>query len=101
MRVKNLNGTTEKPSSGSWLAHWERASGQNAFMCFVTGCIKRPSAGGRVQRDSPTDKRWYVVPLCDDCNKAHGRDLDIWDAATLVSITGTAKSDRGGSGLRK
>jgi hypothetical protein len=87
MRVKNLNGTTQNLcSTGSWFAHWEKFSGQNAFMCFTKGCIKRPSVGGQVQKDSPTDKSWYVIPLCDDCNKKRGQDLDIWDSAKLVSV---------------
>lgn len=86
MKVKNLNGATQSIcSSGSWFAHWEKLSGQNAFMCVTNGCIRRPSVGGHVQKDSMTDKSWYVVPLCDDCNKKRGQDLDIWDLATLVS----------------
>ena len=85
MRVKNLNGGTQnKCSSGSWLAHWEKFSGQNAYMCFGKGCINRPSVGGHVQKDSTTDKNWYIVPLCDDCNKKRGQDLDIWALALLI-----------------
>ena len=88
MRVKNLNGATQKKcSSSSWLAHWEKFSGQNAYMCFVKGCTNKRSVGGHVQKDSLTDKNWYVIPLCDDCNKKRGHDLDIWDMATLVSAT--------------
>jgi hypothetical protein len=85
MRVKNLNRATQtKCSSGTWLALWEKASGQNAFLCFVKDCINRPSTGGLVQKDIPTDEKWYVVPLCDDCSKRTGQDLNIWDMATLV-----------------
>ncbi len=88
MRVKNLNQAAQKKcSSGSWLALWERISGQNAFLCFVKDCINRPSVGGLVQKDSPTDGDWYVVPLCNDCSKSTGRDLEIWDQANLVSAS--------------
>jgi hypothetical protein len=87
MKVKNLNGATpNKSSSGTWLAHWEKCSGQKADMCFAYGCVNTPSVGGQVQKDSPSDKSWYVIPLCDDCNKKKGQDLDIWDTAKLVSV---------------
>jgi hypothetical protein len=86
MRVKNLNAAARKGcNSGTWLTHWEKESGQNAFLCFVKDCINRPSVGGLVQKDSPIDEGWFVLPLCDDCNKRTGQDLDIWDGATLVS----------------
>jgi hypothetical protein len=52
MKVRNLNRTTQGACpSGTWFAHWEIYSGQNAFMCFVKGCIRRPTVGGRVQKD--------------------------------------------------
>jgi hypothetical protein len=86
MRVKNLNRAMQKKcSSGSWLALWERISGQNAFLCFVKDCINRPSVGGLVQMDGPADGAWYVVPLCEHCSKSTGQDLEIWDQAKLVS----------------
>ena len=84
MKVKNLNGSETGDASTSGLAAWERLSGQNAFMCFATGCIKRPSSGGRVQKDSATDKSWYLIPLCDECSRKSGQDLDIWDAAPFI-----------------
>jgi hypothetical protein len=86
MRVKNLNkAAQDKSSGGSWLTHWEKHSGQNAWMCYVQGCIGRPSAGGRVQKDGSTDRGWYVIPLCATCNDKSGQDLEIWAEATLVS----------------
>lgn len=87
MKVRNLNRTTQGACpSGTWFTHWEIYSGQNAFMCFVKGCIRRPTVGGRVQKDSLTDKSWYVIPLCEECNKRGGEDLDIWDSAKLISV---------------
>jgi hypothetical protein len=102
MKVRNLNKVAQvNCSSGSWLAHWEKLSGLKAFMCFSKGCFGRPAVGGHVQKESRTDKRWYVVPLCNDCNQKRGQDLDVWDAATLVSIKGTAESDMGDYYLRE
>jgi len=85
MRVRNLNGGKKNAYSGATLlAHWERYSRQVAHECFVIGCKHRASIGGHVQKDSPTDKNWYVVPLCEECNAKTGHDLDIWDMARLV-----------------
>lgn len=66
------------------LARWEKTTGQSAFLCFVKDCIKMPTAAGLVQKDSPADGSWYIVPLCRDCNSKTGQDLDIWDEAVLV-----------------
>lgn len=86
MRVRNLNGATSSDGDGrNWLAHWEKLSGQNAFMCFAEGCINIPSVGGHVQKDSSTDRTWYVIPLCSGCNKKKELDLNIWDMAKLLS----------------
>jgi hypothetical protein len=85
MRVRNLNGATQKEcTGGSWLALWETFSGQTAYGCFAIGCKNRRSVGGQVQKDSTADKGWYIVPLCEECNKKTGQDLDIWDLAMLV-----------------
>jgi hypothetical protein len=90
VRVKNLNQTTQtKSGSGSWLAHWEIISGQKAWLCVVKNCINRPSVGGLVQKDGPSDGTWYVVPLCSGCNKQSGQDLDIWDLAKLIPSQAT------------
>jgi hypothetical protein len=86
MRVKNLNQTVQtKCGSDRWLAHWEKISGHRAWLCVVNNCYNMPSVGGLVQKDSPSDRTWYVVPLCSDCNKRIGQDLDIWDQAKLIS----------------
>ncbi len=85
MKVRNLNKAVSSGyDSGGWLTYWEKFSGQAARECFVSGCKNARSVGGHVQKDSSTDKSWYVVPLCDDCNRKTGQDLEIWDLAMLV-----------------
>jgi hypothetical protein len=95
MRARNLNlsGQTLR-SSGNWLAHWEKTTGQNAYLCFAQDCIKRPTAGGLVQKDSPIDRSWYIVPLCNDRYNKTGQDLEIWDQAVLVRA-GDTKDPQG------
>jgi hypothetical protein len=84
MKVKNLNGSTSSMSGSSWLALWEKLSGQTAIMCYAESCMKSPTVGGQVQKHSSSDTRWYVIPLCEDCNKKTGQDMVIWEAAKLV-----------------
>src|SRR5271169_4425037 len=85
VKVRSLNVSNQiMGSPGNRLAHWEKTTGQNAFLCVVKDCINRPTAGGLVQKDSPTDRSWYIVPLCRECSTRTGQDLDIWDEAILV-----------------
>ena len=94
MKVRNVNGAAlSRIGSSGLLAYWEKASGQNASMCFASGCINRPSVGGRVQRDSPDDKSWYVIPLCAACNDKKGQELEIWDVAKLVPVLPVVEAD--------
>ena len=96
MKIKRTSGTSSnKSSNGTWLAYWEKFSGQRAYLCFRQGCINTPSIGALIQKDSPTDKNLYVIPLCDDCNKKSGQELDIWDTRTLVSADAIATSGIG------
>ena len=85
LRVRNLNGSTQAPSNtGSWLAYWEKFSGQTAYGCFVSGCNNKRSVGAHVQKDIASDRNWYIIPLCDECSRKTGQDLDVWDLAMLV-----------------
>ena len=56
MKAKRANGTfSKKSSTGTWLAYWEKLSGQSAHLCFRQGCINSPSVGALIQKDSPTN----------------------------------------------
>lgn len=69
-KVKNLNGTSDNTCKcGSWLAHWEKFSGKQRGLCSKTTCSAKATVGAHVQKDDSTDKAWYIVPLCDACNK--------------------------------
>ena len=85
MRVKNLTGTTpNRCSCGSWLVHWKNFSRRPAKDCSVIRCPGSATVGGHVQKDSPADRNWYVVPLCDSCNSNRGQDLEIYNTTVLV-----------------
>lgn len=87
MKVKNLNGTKDHTCKcGSWIKHWEKFSGYDIpQFCSVKDCLGEDIVGGHVQKDSATDKGWYIIPICSSCNAKRGQDLDIDDSTPLVS----------------
>ena len=87
MKVKNINGTSENTCKcGSWLDHWKKFSGQSLpSYCPEAKCIQEPEVGAHVQKDSSTDKSWYIVPLCSTHNAKTGESLEISDSISLAS----------------
>jgi hypothetical protein len=86
MKIKNINGTSDSTCRcGSWLKHWERFSRHAApSYCPVDGCLEKGLLGAHVQKDSATDRNWYIYPLCDKHNRATGT-LNVNDTYKLVS----------------
>jgi hypothetical protein len=86
MKVRNINGTSDNPcKDGSWLQHWKNFSGQPLpSYCSEKSCRQKPEAGAHVQKDSSTDKGWYIVPLCAKHN-AKASELELVDSIKLVS----------------
>ncbi len=85
MKVINIKDTSDNICScGSWLDHWKKFSNQSQTSCSVKGCYDKVEVGAHVQKDSYTDKSWYIIPLCQTHNKADG-PLDIDDSVVLVS----------------
>jgi hypothetical protein len=88
MTVRNLNGQGQSRFSGVvLLAHWDRFSRQTAYRCFVNGCRNKCTVGGVVQKDAAADGPWYIIPLCDACNRKKNQDLDIWEFARLIPVS--------------
>lgn len=86
MKVKNIGGTSDNTCTcGSWLEHWKRNGGGTIpKWCQEKSCIKPPTVGAHVQKDSETDRSWYIVPLCDRHNKKQ-TELELMTGAVLVS----------------
>lgn len=86
MRVSNINGTSANACKcGSWLDHWKNYSGQTlSAYCSEKICRKNPEVGAHVQKESYSDSGWYIVPLCQDHNRATAT-LELVDGVTLVS----------------
>jgi len=87
MKVNNINGTSETTCAcGSWLDHWKKFSGQTLpQFCPQVKCTEKPEVGTHVQKDSTTDKNWYIIPLCSTHNGETGNSLIISDYLNLVS----------------
>jgi len=87
MKVKNINGTSTKTCKcGSWLDHWKNFSGLSVpTYCPEIDCRQKPEVGAHVQKDSATDSKWYIVPLCKTHNAQTGKSLYISETIKLVS----------------
>jgi hypothetical protein len=86
MKVRNINGTSQNTCScGSWLKHWENHSHQKAGFCSSMYCGNKATDGAHVQKDTPYDRSWYIIPLCRSCNTRFGQELDVFDNTVLVS----------------
>jgi len=69
MKIININGTTaENCECGSWFDHWTKVSGRSIEFCPVENCLNKAEVGAHVQKDSPDDKNWHILPLCQEHN---------------------------------
>lgn len=85
MKVKNIKGTADNTCKcDSWLAHWEIYSGRKALLCVEKTCVKQAAVGAHVQKDSATDRAWYIIPLCDGHNKK-ADEMELSGTPILVS----------------
>ena len=86
MKVKNINGTSENTCKcNSWLAHWEKFSGEKANTCVEASCMEKATLGAHVQKSTSTDSHWYIVPFCSSHNSQKGQELSLYNAPTLIS----------------
>jgi hypothetical protein len=86
MTVKNLNGTSENDCScKTWLNHWVKFSGRKLpGFCIEITCINRPEVGAHVQKDSKTDRSWYIIPICKKHNNKQENFEILSDEGLLV-----------------
>lgn len=85
MKVKNLHGTSGRVPDGysSWLAFWEANAGQKASECHRFYCNNKDLLGAHVIKADSSDKSWYIIPLCQSCNK---RTDEFWVDGKLVKV---------------
>ena len=86
IKVKNISGTSDSSCNcGSWLDHWKKFSGQSLpLSCREATCNGGPDCGAHVQKDSTTDRNWYIIPLCNKHN-AKTTELQVKESTVFVS----------------
>ncbi len=95
--VKNENGTSSRSACGcgSWIAHWEKISGQSAGLCVIEGCQKKGTEGAHTTRPLAENDDYkthsYIVPMCSMHNGKHGESFKTKNAVTFVwaNVKGT------------
>lgn len=97
MKIRNINGTSDNDCScGSWIAHWEKFSGQKApEFCPEESCVNTELVGAHVQKGGGnTDQKWYIYPLCQAHNKQQTGDLEVSGAYVLVLASKAETCDK-------
>src|SRR5580658_8786447 len=86
MKVKNVNARRQNSCKcGSWLDHWVKMSGRPLpEYCSEPRCMGKPELGAHVQKDSPTDTNWYIIPVCVK-HSIRAESLEVVDTAAFVS----------------
>lgn len=72
--VHNLK---EGSRPGNWIKYWEDATGQKAGLCHKVGCFAKATDGAHVQLSNSIDHRWWIVPLCHQCNCQFGAEFTV------------------------
>ena len=95
MRVKNVPGTGDlECNCESWKQHWWNYSGQalsrllgTDLECKRIGCSANEGTsaidGAHIQMVDSGDQKWYIVPLCRECNQSHD-EFEIPDNTPLA-----------------
>lgn len=95
MRIKNITGSSKISQKApypytSWLEYWEI----NANISLKSNVLyKCPACGNGFYREdfdgchvqkanNPSDRRWYIVPLCSSCNQSEDK-LEIGDVQLI------------------
>jgi len=80
IKVHNLRGTSssDKPDGyDSWLDYWEKKTGRKNPQCAYHRNGESADVGAHVQKDSMSDRRWYIVPVCYWVNNQHGMSFSV------------------------
>jgi hypothetical protein len=91
IQVRNIEGTSDNTCKcSSWLDHWKNYGGDSIpKYCSEEKCTSPPTLGSHVQKNSATDKSWYIIPLCATHNKK-ADTLSVVDSTKFVSANVSA-----------
>lgn len=74
IKVKNLHGTSDNKSE-IWKSWWELNKGRKFSICSNIACSKKAEVGGHVIKADSSDRSWYIVPLCKECNHTSNNEI--------------------------
>lgn len=83
--VYKVHNLKEGGRPGNWLRYWEEAVKRKATTCHKVGCNKKATDGAHVQLHDSPNRKWYIVPLCHECNCQRGEVFLV--RGPLVSVT--------------
>ncbi len=94
MNVQNVKGSSKvapNPPSGldSWKQNQMRGMLGLLFQCPCCGrCLffnDENLVGGHVCKTESNDKKWYITPICKDCNNKRNIEYDVDDSMFVPS----------------
>lgn len=83
VRVKNVSGSSRFDKE-DWIQYWSEQKGYRPLFCSACGQLTLKLVGGHVQKVFGLDKKWYITPLCEQCNPR--TDSFEVDEQTLVPV---------------
>lgn len=86
VKVKNLHHDTDENSR--YIRQWELDKQRKAIKCANLGCknkTKNPAlVGAHVFKVDDNDDRWYICPLCHQCNDDENDDIMVVHESDLA-----------------
>lgn len=95
--IKNINGTSvfQDNNCGSWINHWKKYGGNSESpVCCVLTCSKDASVGAHVNIRDYQNQEYFIVPMCDEHNGKHGRELDVKPGTIFVRANKSETCDK-------
>lgn len=95
VKVKNIHGTSKEryaksypQNYKSWLDYWNDKCIYNSLVTNCQCCGGKKEVGGHVIKEKcENDKKWYIIPLCRQCNSPSNENYFFVDEDFLVPVS--------------
>lgn len=88
--VKHRQGSgDETPPKGfsSWKDFWQTRTGKFFGLCACEDCSEPATDGAHVILAGESDRRWYIVPMCHQCNTNKNKESFRVKKVLLVPVS--------------
>jgi len=83
--VKKTGNDTSPKGYTSWRNYWEKQTDTKQNICSKIGCDRTENIDGvHVQKANSRDKKYYIVPLCHECNERE--DVKFYVSVKLIPV---------------